>query len=80
MYNMKTVTSISCMFFFCLSFLFLPACKNEKHNPENGVIEESNKNDYYQMRGFGDSIPSDSIKKEKLKDSIRISRSPNMNK
>lgn len=60
--------------------VFLQSCRNEHGNPGNSVIEGSNKDDYYQMRGFGDSIPSDSIKNEKRKDSIRISRSPNKNK
>ena len=63
-----------------LSILFLQACKNEHGNPGNGVIEGSNKDDLYQMQGFGDSIPSDSIRKQVEEDSIRIFNSPNKNK
>jgi|1185.fasta_scaffold82632_2 hypothetical protein len=51
---------------------------NESGN--GAVLEGSNKDDYYQMRGYGDSIPSDSIRKAKTLDSIRIANSPNHNK
>ncbi|HET6228046.1 MAG TPA: hypothetical protein VFF27_17310 [Bacteroidia bacterium] len=52
----------------------------ENHAGGNGsVIEGSNKDDYYQMRGFGDSIP-DSVRELKRQDSIRIKNSPDRNK
>jgi hypothetical protein len=64
--------------FVCLTY----SCKTDNNTSTgNGaVMEESNKNDYYQMRGYGDSIPSDSIREQVRLDSIRIANSNHHNK
>ncbi len=69
--------------FYIFSFTcLLYSCGNDSnHSSGNGaVIEGSNKDDYYQMRGYGDSIPSDSIKEQVRLDSIRISKSDHHHK
>lgn len=68
--------------FYILSALYiLSGCGNDNHHTGNGaVIEGSNKDDIYQRSGYGDSIPSDSIKEAVRQDSIRIAKSNHHNK
>lgn len=68
--------------FFAFGFpLLCLACScNSNSNGKGSVMEESNKDDYYQMRGYGDSLPSDSLKEEVRQDSIRIWKSGHHNK
>jgi hypothetical protein len=75
---MKTFSKTILIF----SVLYFTYSCNTDNNDSNGasVMEESNKDDYYQIRGYGDSIPSDSIREAKRRDSIRILNSPNHNK
>jgi hypothetical protein len=76
---MKTIITICAVSsLVCLTY----SCKTDNNNSTgNGaVMEESNKDDYYQMRGYGDSIPSDSIKEQVRLDSIRIAKSNHHNK
>lgn len=66
---------------FSLLFLvcFVYSCNN--HSTGNGAVTEgSNKDDQYQRSGYGDSIPSDSVKELVRQDSIRISKSNHQNK
>jgi hypothetical protein len=67
------LSSLICLMYSCNT--------DSNHSSGNpAVIEESNKDDYYQMRGYGDSIPSDSIREAKRLDSIRIAKSNHHNK
>lgn len=53
----------------CISFASLFSCNGDK---TPGAIRATNKDDYYQMRGYGDSLPNDSIREVVREDSIRI--------
>jgi hypothetical protein len=75
---MKIINKIFLIFSF---WLLTYGCNTDKGHRDNGsVMEESNKDDHYQMTGYGDSIPSDSIREAKRLDSIRISKSKHHNK
>ena len=63
--------------FLCFAY----SCKTDNNHASgnSAVMEGSNKDDYYQVRGYGDSIP-DSIREAKRLDSLRISKSNHHNK
>jgi hypothetical protein len=63
---MKTTFKYA-FFYFLVTTIF--SCNGDK---TPGAIRETNKDDYYQMRGYGDSIPNDSMREVIRKDSIRI--------
>ena len=62
--------------------VFLFSCGNDSNHSSgnDAVMEGSNKDDQYQRSGYGDSIPSDSVKEQVRLDSSRIANSPNHNK
>lgn len=67
--------------FYILSSVFiLSSCGNNHAGGNGAVIEGSNKDDNYQRNGFGDSIPSDSVREEVRLDSTRIAKSNHHNK
>lgn len=76
---MKTISKIW-VFFLFVSLTY--SCKTDNNNSSgnSAVMEGSNKDDYYQSRGYGDSIPSDSVKEQVRLDSIRIANSNHHNK
>lgn len=76
---MKTFKST---FYILSSLLILSSCGNDGNHASgnSAVMEGSNKDDIYQRSGYGDSIPSDSIKEEIRQDSIRIAKSNHHNK
>jgi hypothetical protein len=75
---MKTINKLFLIFTF---LCFIYSCTDDDTLISNGsVMEESNRDDYYQMRGYGDSIPSDSLRELVRLDSIRIAESNHRNK
>lgn len=76
---MKPLHKLPCLLLL-LGFIY--SCSSDtNHSTGNGaVMEGSNKDDAYQMGGYADSIPSDSVREAKRLDSIRIENSGHHNK
>ena len=75
---MRRINKIPCL--FLLLWTAYGCDTDNNHSGGNGaVMEGSNKDDIYQISGYGDSIP-DSVKEAARLDSIRIHNSSHHNK